>query len=224
MSEFTTPQGQLKIPSAVPLSQADPERQRLYKGLADMDAKLPEPEAPAVAQPPPTSTPPPPDPDLEEEYYLPTDEDKQAFVRAVLGSRSFEKKFTLFGAVEAQYVDRTTETTEAVFTQLEQDAAEGKIKTSTDEAWATWTERYNTASTLRQFKDQAGVKSFPQTDKLHERALELMKLPKPLYQALMQAGRRFEAIVSTLTQKAHDQSFWKTGGVSSPSKPTSGAR
>lgn len=224
MAEFTTPQGQLKIPAAVPLNQADPERQRLYKGLADVDAKLPEPAEQIVSAPLPVSAPPPPDPDLEDEYYLPTDEDKQAFVRSVLGSRSFEKKFILFGSVEAQFVDRTTETTEAVFAQLEQDALEGKIKTNTDEAWSAWTERYNTASTLRQFKDSAGIKSFPQTDKLHERTVELMKLPKPLYQALMQSGRRFEAIVSTLTQKAHDQSFWKTGGVSSPSKPTSGVR
>ena len=146
-------------------------------------------------------------------------------MRSVLGGRSFaEKKFLLFGSIEAQFVDRTTETTEQLYGQFDADGKAGTIQTETDDAWASWLERYNLASTLRQFKDDAGIKPYPQTLKLHERVVELMKVNKPLYQALMQAGRRFEAIVNTLTAKAHESDFWKTGGVSSPSKPTSGVR
>ncbi len=219
--EFSTGQG-VKIPTPVPLDQADPERQKLYKDLASVDAKLPEPVEVDTA--PPIGIPPPPDPDLDEQYYQPTEDDKRAFVRSVLGGRSFEKKFLLFGVVEAQFVDRTTETTEQLYGQFEADSIAGKIQTSTDEAWASWLERYNLASTLRQFKDDAGIKSYPQQLNLNERVTELMKINKPLYQALMQAGRRFEAIVSTLTAKAHEPDFWKTGGASLPSKPTLVAR
>lgn len=224
-AEFSTPpQGGIKIPKTVDIKDADPERQAEYAELgkvaAELKEKLPEDDDTPVAgnDDPPSA--PPPEPDLDDSYYEPTLEDKQTFVRALLGGKQFEKRFKLFGSIDATFVDRTTEMTEALYSQLDADTSAKKIKTSTEEQWQTWVERYQLASTLREYKDGTGVRSHPPTNELFPRVQELMKMPKPLYIALMQTARRFEAIVNTLTRRAHDDPFWKTGGANSPLKRT----
>lgn len=229
-----TPVTPAKIPPVVPLAAADAERQKLYGGLEkarqeELGKKVPGFEPDPSITPPMASdsapTPPITTPDSEDAQYDPTEEDKQAFVRALLGGNAFEKRYMLFGQIEAAFVDRTTEQTEQMYALLQKDGTEGRIKTDTDEYWTVWLERYSLASNLREYTQTgAGRKTFPPTDKLFERAQEFVKLPKPLYQALMQSNRVFEVVVDKLTQKAQDPNFWPTGGAASRSKPTSVAR
>jgi hypothetical protein len=212
--EFSQPPPQgARIPPSVPMDKLDPERAKLYAGL---DARLEEPEEPTQ---PSLPIPSPPEPDLDDQYYLPDEEDKKAFLRALLGGKQFEKRFSLYGTIEASMVDRTTDQTEALYTALETDSKAGKIRTETDEQWITWVERYRLASSLSEYKDANGPKRYTATTEFLERTKELMKMPKPLYAAFMQTSRRFEAVVDVLTRRAHDPGFWKTGGASSPSKP-----
>jgi hypothetical protein len=220
-AEFATkPPVAVNVPKPVDVASLPEEQRKLYEGLETVAEKLPDlPE-----QPPAGGYVPPPEPDLDEAYYRPDEDDKRAFVRALLGGKQFEKRFKLFNAIEVTLLDRSTEHTEMLFNQLEVDANQDRIKTGTDDQWITWNERYCLATTLRIYKDGSGEKGYLPTDKLHERVQELMKLPKPVYQALLQTSRRFEIIVQTLTRRAHDKDFWLTGGADSPSKPTPGAR
>lgn len=221
-AEFATkPPPQVAIPKPVDVASLPEDQRKLYEGLGDVAAKLPEPESPKETAGGYVS---PPEPDLDEDYYKPDDEDKKAFVRSLLGGKQFEKRFKLFNAIDVTLLDRSTEHTEMLFNQLEVDTNQARIKTDTDDQWVTWNERYCLASTMRVYRDGAGEKGYLPTDKLFERVQELMKLPKPIYQALLQTSRRFEVIVQTLTRRAHDKDFWVTGGADSPSKPTSGAR
>lgn len=221
-AEFSTKApAQVAIPKPVDVSALPEEQRKLYEGLGNTD-KLPDPEPEPVKEVGGYVS--PPEPDLDERYYQPDEEDKKAFVRALLGGKQFEKRFKLFNAIDVTLLDRSTEHTETLYNQLESDATKGLIRTDTDDQWVTWNERYCLASTLRIYRDGSGEKGYLPTEKLNERTLELMKLPKPVFQALMQTSRRFEVIVQTLTKRAHDKDFWQTGGADSPSKPTQGAR
>ena len=216
---FTTPPIVPKIAPVVSLDKADADRQKTYGDLARADAELKAtlPLGDEVPEPAPAP--------IEEPMWVAsdvkwTDEDKQAFVRALFGNRQFEKRYVLFGELEASFVDRTPEQSESLYRQLEIDSESSVIRTETDEQWAVWLERYQLAGNLREVKTKtSGTQSFPPTDKLNDRVKELMKLPKPLYQALMQTSRNFEALVNELTRRAQDSDFWKTAGSSSRRKP-----
>lgn len=233
MDGFTRPPaGGAQIPPVVPLSQAGDDRKEAYAGitklreaeLKELEGKLPGVEGPGAGPgpeiefDPPAPAEPEPEPDP---LALPTDEDKQAFVRSLLASKSFEKRYSLFGKLDACFVDRTTEQSEALFQQIEADSAAAVIKTDNDGQWQVWVERYQLASTLRDLRQSGtGVQSFVPTDKLNERVKDFMKMPKPIYQGLMQASRYFETLVSAMTERATDADFWKAAGGGSPSKRT----
>jgi hypothetical protein len=230
MDGFTRPPagGGAQIPPTVPLEQAGDDRKEKYAGLAKLreeELKELEGKLPGVEEPEPKFKfdleIPPAAEEKPDPLTLPTDEDKQAFVRALLASKSFEKKYTLFGKLDACFVDRTTEQSEVLFQQIEIDSANAVIKTDNDGQWQVWVERYQLASTLRDLRQTGtGTQSFPPTDKLHERVKELMKMPKPIYQGLMQTSRYFETLVSSMTERAIDADFWKAAGGGLPSKRT----
>lgn len=205
------------IAKPVPIEQTDSERQKLYGPLLaqnadkklDLDGPSAQEVTPSLAAE---------DLQVDDKYFHPTDEDKAAFLRALLGGLSFEKRYKLFGKIDVAFVDSSTEQREKMYAALEKDNTEKKINTDTDELWEVWVERYSLACNLREYKQTEGVKSYPPTDDLHARVQELLKLAKPLYQALMQANRCFETVVNELTQKAMQENFWQTGGAASQLK------
>lgn len=223
---FSTPVGiKNKEPKLVPLSQTDAERQRLYQPLAEMNESLKaEPKMPVMGVPEqPPEIPVSPEPEIEP----PTEEDKQAFLASILGGKKYEKIYTIFGNTKVRMVDRGVEETELIFSQVNLADEAGLIKTEGD--YLLTMERYQLAYQLYEVHSPASGSTGYEPlgldkDKLQERVKALFKLSKPLYQALMEVCRIFEAHVDLLTQKATDANFWKPGVQSSPSTPRAQAR
>ena len=152
-----------------------------------------------------------------------SEEDKRAFLASILGNKRYEKIYTIFGDTKVRLVDRSNDETEFIFAQLDSN----DIKTDND--YYLNLERSQLAFQLREVHAPAsGAISYEplvlEGAKLKERVDLFLKLPKPLYQALMEVGRQFEAHVDLLTQRATDANFWKPGVQSSRSTPRAQAR
>jgi len=193
-----------KIAEPIPLEAADSAKKNLYGALA-------EDRLAALASE--GKTPPEPEPVVESvrDPATPTEVDKQAFLRAVLGDKSYEKVYTLFnGTVEITLVDRRTRQTEHLYDALRKLQEELKFP---EGDWTMWEERFLLASTLRKVRFRnSSVKEYAFSDDLKGRVLELMEFSKPVYLALMETSRLFERQVQILTDKANDVGFWRADG------------
>jgi hypothetical protein len=216
-----------KIPSAVPLAQADDERKKIYAPLANWQDEKP----PAAEPPGPPESGPPPEPGDPAGLARPmiSLEDRKAFLAALLGGKRYSKRYSLYGSYEICLEDRTTDETEVMYGQLALDESQGLLKN--DEEWAVRLERYQLALQLRAIHGLKGGEGYPPLELnagpgkvFSERLATLMLLPKPMYQGLMAALRSFETEVAELTNKALDESFWKAGVGASASTPTAPAR
>lgn len=212
-----------KIPEVVDISKADPDRQALYGEAAKVFNEERKKLASGSAYFVPGSTetvPPEQEPAEPEKPKEPevAEEDKRAFVRSILADRTFEKVYSLFGGqVEAVFVDRTSEETDLLFAQLE--------STEDDQKWAAQADLLCLGSTLRELKRTNGRNTFPPTQDFAARCADLKKtLSRPLYEALLETARDFEALMNLLISKARTSDFWPAGGASSPSRRTAGAQ
>ena len=192
------------IAQTVPLSAADTGRQEVYGEMFGTSAAEQKPDV--------------------------VDADKQNFVRALLGDKAFEKTYTLFGQITAVYRSRTGKQTEKLYEILDRIAAgshvgeEAEVKVNTPELWQLWHDRFMLASSLSSVK-QTGLstKNYPDTDNFVSRVNELLTLPQPIFQALLQASRDFESLVTAMTDEAQNPDFWPAGGSASPAKRMSPA-
>ena len=201
--------GQTQAPAAIaepiPLEDVNSPKQNMYKPL--MEARLLElsgevpvpvvPETPVVKDP-----------------AMPSQADKQAFLKAVLGDKHYERTFMLFdGSLEASLEDRSTKDTEKLYGELHKQQEKDKFP---DADWTMWEERYQLASTLRKVRFKSlSVKEFDNPTDLKGRVLELLEFSKPVYLALMSTSRLFERQVQILTENAHSPDFWKADGSGS---------
>lgn len=198
------------IPPIIPLEQTDPERQRAYGELAaaaqelekplDLEggsAPLPVPSAEVAAPPEPAA-----------KVYLPSDDDKREFVRSILAAKPYEKSYVLFGGVKANFIDRTPADTLLLYAHLDKEIVTGHIVT--EEEWQVGLERVRLATDLRTIK--GGSLDETLNGMLNDRINRLLALPRPLYEALMEAGRHFEGHIDYLVERAADPNFWRTGG------------
>ena len=218
-----------KIPEVVDLKDADPDRKELYGKVAEVFTeerrKALSEAAVGAARPGPgevfvpgaqAGAPPEEEPVATKKPEIEVaEEDKRAFVRSLLADRSFEKSYVLFGGpVGVTLVDRTTAETDKLFDWLD--------KVEDESAWSLEADRMCLASTIREIKRPDGRNSFPPTDDWKARLEELRKLPRPLYEALIETSRNFEALVNKMVEKARDPDFWPAGGSTSPSRRTAG--
>jgi hypothetical protein len=213
MSGFAQPAPKTpQIPQPVPLEQTDPSRQGMYNELIKANKEL---EAPLVGASTTTvssekqsfvAAPAPQDPPTV------SDMDKRNFLRAILGGKDYEKKYKLFDTIEVTMVDRSVELTEKMYDQLEADQKDKKIKLETEEAWDVWADRYQMAAVVRGVSGVQNGTTYPAPENFLERVQLLMKFPKPVYGALMEASRNFEEHVIEMTAKAQDPDFWRAGG------------
>ena len=198
-----------KIAEPIPLESTSSAKQSLYQPL--VQARLEELGG-VVPEPEPTSPIPvdPVEPDMT---------DRQAFLRAVLGDKPYEKTYKLFSdGLEVTMVDRAAKATEKLYEDLRKQEAAEKLS---DQDWNTWETRYILASTLRKVRFKgATVKEYDVPADLKGRALELLEFSKPVYLALVSASRLFEQQVQIMTERAGDVGFWKADGSGSPSKPS----
>jgi hypothetical protein len=194
------------IPPVVPLSQAPPHKQEEYKDLLDIQ----ETGEPVVfdSEPRPNST----MHSFPEDTQLHiSDEDKLAFVESVLGAKPYAKDYQLFGGkVHARFQDRSVADSESIYEQLDADYASGAIKS--DEQWQVALERYQMACGLSSFTMERAKGPLDMGGTFQECLTRLMRLPQPVYRALMEASRKFEDEVNFMVEKAGDPDFWEAGG------------
>lgn len=207
-SGFSTPPKGGSIADPVDLKDTDPERQKLYGKLAGMDGlageaedESPQKDAPEL----PTADRAP--------RLLPSEDDKKEFLRSILKGSRYSKKIILFGNMEAAFADRSTAITEEILRSLV------KRELSVED-WTVESERRLLASQLLSFGSDIFIHPADTLEKVEENLNKILKLTKPLYQALMHACRDFEEHVAYLTNKAQDPDFWKPGGTGYMSTPT----
>jgi len=211
---------QAKIPPTVDLKDTDPDRQELYgkagKVFTEERRKAKEAREGQVFVPEDQPEPGESYKEPEKKPEIEVDEaDKRAFVRSILGDKAFEKLYALFGGeVEVTFVDRTSEEMDRILAQLEKIEDETKWSQEADVACL--------CSSLREIKSKEGRKSYPPTDKMDDRAAELKKLPRPLWETLLDTSRNFETLVNHMIEKSRDPDFWQAGGRALPSKRTAG--
>jgi hypothetical protein len=215
-TNFTTPpagpgapQG-LKSVQIVPLEKAPVHKRETYSALAASrtwqgeasDQKL-DIDMPAASEVETESV------DVK---YTPSDEDKKAFLSAILGGKVYMKKFKIYGNMTITLTDRSVEHTEKLYDVLNSDYRKGKIL---DEDYDTVYERYLLALQLVRI-DNTPYDAIQDEAKFEEwltvRVSQLMKLSKPVYQAIMEVCRRFEIENRYMTEHAQDSDFWKPGG------------
>lgn len=221
-----------KIAAPVDLAAVDAERQKLYGPLVEANEQFKkEPSTPVV---PDSRRAPPKAVDLSGQLLAPaepeispliqpTEDDKKSFLATILGGKRYQKTYILFGAVTVLMVDRSAEEAQAIFDELAARERAGTIKESD---WDLWRERFQLAYQMRELRHTEGVQSFAAITikELDARLKELLALPKPLYQAVMEVGRVFDAHTDLLTETALDAGFWKPGARDSRSTPPARAR
>jgi hypothetical protein len=83
---------------------------------------------------------------------------------------------------------------------------------------ALWVRRFQMAEMLVSIKQGDGTVIFSaERDKFETRFMKvvaLMKLSRPMYQAVYDASIDFEQHIDLLTRKANEPDFWQAGGTS----------
>lgn len=200
MPELTQPPLGRKpnLPPVVPLSQAPPDKQEEYRDLLDLENSEPE-DNPAQVR------------SQESAKSTVSDEDKLAFVESILGGRPYSKIYKLFGgSVLAEFQDRSVGDSEQIYKQLDEDYEKGEIKS--DEQWQVALERYQMACGLVSLNMSKSKSAVNVSGSFQERLSTLIKLPQPIYRALMETSRKFENDVNLMVEKAGDSDFWAAGG------------
>jgi len=209
-----------KIAPVVDLRNADPVRQREYAGL-----NMAVPEGPPPAPAPEKPSEPVLCPHCRQDTLVGPEEpdvgDKQEFVRTILGGRRYEKKYELFGGARVALESWTAREMEKIYDRLELDAAQNLIKDGDD--WTIWLERYRLLLALKSVIAKDGKEVYMRGDKVDPTNSEFWRslaeekflgLSRPLYQALMETGRRFDLHLETLTKRASSRDFWSAVGQS----------
>lgn len=208
-----------QIAPTIPLEQAGEEKRELYGRLVDVGKEV-QAEQPAEPIAKKRIVPAPREPESTVREF--SDDDKERFVRAVLGDRAFSKSYRLFGSIEAEFEDRTARRTEDLYAQLSSDIDAGSISAESEDEWLIWVERYQLAANLTRIRTPGlAVKEYPSAETLLDRVRALLELPKPMFQAILQANRDFEDLVRGLTEHAQTPDFWPAGGSGSRSSPPS---
>lgn len=193
------------------MKDADPDRQKLYGKLAGMEGGVEDLPAPAGEQT---------QPDPVDSVKAVTEDDKKEFLRSIMNGTRYVKTYMLFGTVKAVFADRTTDVTEAVFQKV-------RDADLTAEDKDVLLDRLLLVSQLTQLRNEDYIlpNSLANPEgEMDEKIKKIIKLPKPLYQALMAACRDFENHVQYLTDHAQDADFWKPGGAGSSSTPAGPGR
>lgn len=196
------------IAQAVDLKDTDPDRQKLYGKLAEMEGGVEDLPAPAGEQ---TQS----DPAVKaaaDSVKAVTEDDKKEFLRSIMNGTRYVKTYMLFGTVKAVFADRTTDITEAVFQKV-------RDADITAEDKDVLLDRLLLVSQLTQLRNEDYIEG-----EIDEKIKKIIKLPKPLYQALMAACRDFENHVQYLTDHAQDADFWTPGGAGFSSTPAGPGR
>ncbi len=163
-----------------------------------------------------------------EEAAEPTIEERQEFIRCMLGNKPYERTFELFGGViRLKMVDLTPADMDILFSHLADDQRNGVIQTVDD--WNTELDRYRMFWMTRELTWgeeilQPQQEAMDNSAKKHRVALNafLLRFTSSVpYRAVLRATRIFQRHLDKLTEGALDSDFWEAGGSDSPSVPSS---
>lgn len=182
------------------------ETQRIERGVQTLEAlnRVMEQEEPEEPEELPV--------DPVEKDAEPTAEEKQEFIRCVLGNRQYRKKYELFGgAYVVEFADLTPGEEENLYRALK-DMPEG-------DDWAVTLGRMRmVASTVSTtFSDL--LQSDPViTPAAVNETVNLLK-SQTHYRTLMYTYRVFRRHLEIMLERALDSDFWRADGFSSPPEP-----
>jgi hypothetical protein len=146
-----------------------------------------------------------------EEMAQPTEEEKQEFIRCVLGNKPYAKKFSLFGgAVDVTLTDLTPKQEEDLYREL----ARAEIPQGDD--WAVLLDRMRLVSSVTESSIDdiiAGAGA-----ELANNFAEALP-SSSLYKALMRASRIFQRHLEIMLERSLDSDFWRADGSSLPPEP-----
>ena len=163
-----------------------------------------------------------------EEAAEPTIEERQEFMRCVLGNKPYERAFELFGGtIKLKMLDVSPADMDTLFSQLAHDQQSGVIETVDD--WNTELDRYRMfwmtselvwgEETLHPYKAAVECGNGKGRAALNRFLLRFQSSVP--YRAMLHATRIFQRHLDKLTEGALDPDFWEAGGSDSPSEPTS---
>lgn len=161
----------------------------------------------------------------------PTEEDKKAWMRHILGEERFRKEFTLMGGkLKVTMRSRTAAETDMIFQQLNRDAVNGVIPNIAAFANPTYYARLHRITAVISLErlelEQAGPNPvvFPPVTQAYtpvdgKTVLEIAEaavIGRLSHEAVVNAvtwcARAFEGICRELLERMNDSNFWKTAG------------
>jgi hypothetical protein len=168
-------------------------------------------------------------PQSEEDLHAssaPTDEDKQNFLRAVLGNRRYEKTYALFGGqLLVTLVELTPKEEDQIFSSL----AAGQLtqQINTEEDWMVAFERLRMIHSIK--KVSAGGAVYTRdADSEDLDVVTVDSIPEHVnrfkgattFRAIMQVSRLFRTQLELMLEAALSPDFWIVGGPDSQSPRT----
>lgn len=158
---------------------------------------------------------------------MPTPEDKQEFLRCILGNRSYRKTYALFGGlVEVTFRELTVREEDEIFGELGRAHASGAV--ITEEDWTVTFERLRMLNSLTRVHVQGSDDYVREPDIAHDKITydsienHLTRLgASTMYRAILQMSRTFRAQMELMLEAASDSDFWMDVGHGSQQPPTS---
>ena len=157
---------------------------------------------------------------------MPNDEDKQEFLRCVLGGKRYRKSYSLFGGIAtATFVELTPADDDDIFIELGRAQAAVVIKTEDD--WALMFERLRMMHSLARYARGGDVPYVRDQENESLDRLVYECIPgfvnsfgtSTVYQAVLQSSRLFRTQLEIILEGATNSDFWEAGGQPSQSQP-----
>lgn len=160
-----------------------------------------------------------------EEAAEPTIEERQDFIRCMLGNKPYRKNFELFGgAIKLTMADLTPKEMDTLFNQLAAEQKDGMIQTVDD--WNTEFDRYRLVWTTAELTWGAEVLK-PRAEATETASQSLRKQKDDFllrfkstvpYRAMLRASRIFQLHLDKLAKGALNSDFWADDGLGSQSE------
>lgn len=168
--------------------------------------------------------------DPEKVAGRPTPEEKQNFMRSILGNKAYSKEYALFGGmILVTMRDLTPDQEDRIYSQLAMDQAAKRIKTQDD--WELMLDRYRALFGIKNLRQSGQLDSdstyiLPEDlqTSLYEPANKYLTQTfstTTIYRSVMRTVRIFRHHLEALFERSLDADFWEVDGLDSPSEHTS---
>ncbi len=169
---------------------------------------------------------------LKNEPVKPTEDDKQQYLRCVLGDKLFEKDYNLYnGAMSITFRARNVKQSELILDTMQARIAAGKLSVANVPHYVYEMTRYQLTISVVAIKLRDGeAKTFAPVDKkdletygatgvnnLLEYAYDYKfgNWPDALLNSVIQVHREFEKLIEILAGRVMDSDFWTSAGPNS---------